>query len=119
MGSPEEDSQMQTLSDIYNVLSKDAKQIVADLEGGVVMWREAAAGALASSGFLAIMALTYLHENIGNPFDFLGSGGFTLFIGLVVGMAVVMAGVAAIGLWRYFKLRRKYAGLFAKAHKLV
>ena len=43
------------LADIYSVLKSDAKTIVADLQGGVTMWREAAAGAIASAGFVILI----------------------------------------------------------------
>jgi hypothetical protein len=50
-----DDDELKQLQDIYSELRSDAKQIVIDLEGGVAMWREAAAGAFASAGFIVIL----------------------------------------------------------------
>jgi hypothetical protein len=118
MGSQGDEAELKALSDIYDVLKGDARQIVADLQDGVMMWREAAAGALASAGFLVILALTYIHGGAGNPLDFWGAAGLTAFEALASGLAAMMGAIGVIGLWRYFKLRKKYAPLFAKAAKL-
>ena len=115
----EDDSEvLKQLSDIYEELRGDAKQIVVDLEGGVAMWREASAGAFASAMFLVILALTFAHGSAGNPLDFWGSIGLTIFVALAAILAVAMTAFGAFGFRRYYLLKRRYAGLFAKVAKL-
>ncbi|MGI0079692.1 MAG: hypothetical protein ACRECH_08710 [Nitrososphaerales archaeon] len=109
------DNEFNELSDIYNVLKQDAKAIIRDLEGGVVMWREAAAGAVASTGFLTILILFYFKYSFAQE-PIVALRWATL--GLFLGMALVMAVVGAIGFRKYFQLRRKYRPLFARAKKL-
>jgi hypothetical protein len=46
MESSDDEKEVKELSEIYDVLRSDARQIIADLHGGVVMWREAAAARL-------------------------------------------------------------------------
>lgn len=52
------EDEVKELAEIYAVLKQDAKSIITDLEGGVAMWREAAAGAVTAVGFIAIISLT-------------------------------------------------------------
>jgi hypothetical protein len=101
------------LSDIYSVLRQDAKAIVLDLKGGVVMWREAAAGAAASSGFILILILT--------AFRFYPPGdsieGWAYVIGSTL-VGVAMAFISVVGFRKYFLLKKKYSSLFERAEKL-
>ena len=109
----EKQEELGSLSDIYDVLKHDAKAIVTDLRAGVTMWREAAAANLAAAGFLLILALT--------TFEKIGGVGFsegTALIAAQIVLAFVLIGFAIVGFRRYFQLRRKYAGLFARAEKL-
>jgi hypothetical protein len=105
------DSEIGELSEIYDELRGDAKAIVNDLRGGVAMWREAAGANLAAAGFICIMALTTFHYG---PF---GIEGAVLILAEVV-LAVVMLGYSVVGFRKYFRLRRKYQGLFERADKL-
>lgn len=119
MGTSEDDSELRELSDIYAVLKSDAKQIVIDLEGGVAMWREAAAGAFASAGFLAILALTAFNPESGNTLNLWGTVGRDAYVALAAVVGAVMLGFGVYGLRKYSQLRRRYAGLFVKVSKLV
>lgn len=119
MDSPEEDGELGALADIYDLLKGDAKQIVVDLEGGVAMWREAAAGAFASAGFLVILAFTSFNPSSGNPLNFWGTVGRDLYLVLAAVLTVTMLGFGVYGFRKYYQLRRKYAGLFSRAAKLV
>jgi hypothetical protein len=107
----EPDADVEELSEIYDVLRSDAKKIVNDLRGGVVMWREAAGANLAAAGFITILALTTFRY---------GPSGFegTVIFAAELILAAVMAGLAAFGLRKYFTLTRRYQGLFQRAEKL-
>ena len=118
MEAQEGSEELNQLSDIYAELRTDAKQIVTDLEGGVTMWREAAAGAFASAGFLVILALTFVQPTAGNPLDFWGSVGLTVYVVLAVVLAATMLAFGVYGFRKYYQLRRKYSGLFARVNKL-
>ena len=111
MPGPDGDTEVEELSEIYGVLSDDAKTIVNDLRGGVAMWREAAGANIATAGFLFILALTTWHY---------GPSGLegTLLVGAQLTLAAVMLGLAIIGFRKYFRLVRKYQGLFKKAEQL-
>ena len=104
--------ELDKLSDVYSVLTKDAKSIIFDLKGGVAMWREAAAGAAASAGFIVILILTafrfYPPSSIEGWAYILGAGA----------LAVIMAVISAFGFRKYFVLSKKYRPLFQKAEKL-
>ena len=113
MTIPESQEELGSLSDIYDVLRQDAKTIVADLRGGVMMWREVAGANLAAAGFLLILALT-TYERFGAA----GLGEATILIAAQVVLAFVLVGLAFVGLRRYLQLMRKYAGLFNRAKKL-
>ena len=107
-----DDVEVNKLSEIYDVLAGDAKQIVYDLEGGVRMWREAAAANLAVAGFVLILALTSYHY--GSPGG--AEGAATILADLV--LAVIMLGLATLGFRKYFRLKRRYQGLFERVQKL-
>jgi len=111
MPGPDDYAEVEELSEIYGVLSDDAKTIVNDLRGGVAMWREAAGANIATAGFLFILALTTWHY---------GPSGLegTLLVGAQLTLAAVMLGLAILGLRKYFRLVRKYQGLFKKAEQL-
>ena len=111
MPGPDGDTEVEELSEIYGVLSNDAKTIVNDLRGGVAMWREAAGANVATAGFLFILALTTWH---------FGPSGLegTFLIGAQLVLAAVMLGLAILGFRKYFRLVRKYQGLFKKAEQL-
>ena len=111
MPRPDGDTEVEELSEIYGVLRDDAKTIVNDLRGGVVMWREAAGANAATAGFLLILALTTWHYG---PTGLEGS----LLIGAQLALAAVMLGFAVLGFRKYFRLVRKYQGLFKKAEQL-
>jgi len=115
MPDPEEndDKEINELSDIYSILRLDAKAIINDLKGGIVMWREAAGGAAASTGFIIILILTMFHYS--PPGQSLESWAYVIGAGLV---AVVMTIISVTGFRRYFQLRKKYASLFERARKL-
>ena len=103
------------LSDIYGVLKQDAKTIIDDLHDGVTMWREAAAGAFASTAFMVFFILFYLRYSWSQePIVIVR----WLTLGLFLVMAVVMAYITVAGLVKYYQLRRKYSNLFEKAKKL-
>lgn len=114
MAGSGDESEVKELSEVYDVLKKDARGIILDLQGGVTMWREAAAGALACAGFIIIITL-----------DFLGSAATrepawesALTLAFYGVMGVLMSAIAVWGFSRYFRLRRKYAGLFKRAKGL-
>ena len=109
----ENQEELGSLTEIYDVLRQDARTIVNDLQGGVRMWREAAGANLAAAGFLLIVALT-TYERLGGLA--LNEGGIIFAAQLV--LAAVLVGFAVVGLRRWSQLRRKYAGLFDKAEKL-
>ena len=106
-----DDLELEELSQIYDVLAGDAKQIVKDLEGGVTMWREAAGANAAVAGFALILALTTYH------FGPSGIEGEAI-IAAELALAAVEAGLATVGLRKYFRLIRRYEGLFERAKKL-
>lgn len=113
MTATENQEELGSLSDIYDTLKQDAKTIVADLHGGVVMWREAAGANLAAAGFLLILTLT--------TYGKLTAGGFgegTVIFASEIALSLVLIGYALFGLRRHMQLRRKYAGLFERAKKL-
>ena len=64
MAASETLEEIGSLSEIYAHLRHDAKAIVADLRGGVGMWRGAAGANIAAAGFLLILALT-TYEKLG------------------------------------------------------
>ena len=107
-----DEKEVKELSEIYDVLRTDAKQIIADLHGGVVMWREAAAGSLTTALFIVIIMLTAVHYN-----QYTGSQllGYLAGTGII---AVVMGVLSVVGFRKYFQLRKRYAALFSRAKKL-
>jgi hypothetical protein len=107
-----DDLEVKELSEIYDVLAGDAKQIVDDLEGGVRMWREAAGANAAVAGFVIILALTTYRFSLPG-----GTEGAAI-IAAELALAAVELGLAAAGLRKYFRLRRRYEGLFERAKKL-
>ena len=113
MAKPEDDQEVNDLSEIYSTLRQDAKAIIFDLKGGIVMWREAAAGAATSAGFILILILTTFHySSPGNSLE-----GWAYILGSAA-VAVVMAIISGKGFRKYFQLRKKYAPLFERASKL-
>jgi uncharacterized BrkB/YihY/UPF0761 family membrane protein len=115
MARPETENdgeELNKLSDVYTVLTTDAKEIIRDLKGGVLMWREAAAGAAASAGFIIILILTAFRYYPPSSID-----GWVYVIGAGI-LAVVMALISANGFRKYFMLEKKYASLFRKADEL-
>lgn len=104
--------EVERLSEIYDVLAGDAKQIVDDLQGGVRMWREAAGANLAVAGFVFVLALTTYQTSYPGGIE----GAATILAELA--LAAVMLGLAVVGLRKYFRLRRRYEGLFERAKKL-
>ncbi|HUK80067.1 MAG TPA: hypothetical protein VLU91_05340 [Nitrososphaerales archaeon] len=113
MENSDDEKEVRDLSEIYAVLRSDAKQIVADLQGGVIMWREAAAGALTTTLFIVILILTAIHYNM--------FGGGTQLQAYIAGtgvIALVMGGFSVIGFRKYFLLRKRYHGLFIRAKAL-
>lgn len=113
MVSPQDDETMTDLSEVYGVLRGDAKVIVGDLQGGVRMWREAAAANVAAAGFLLILALTAFRQF--SPMSLEGA----VIIAAQVGLAGVLLAMAGFGFRKYSTLTRRYAGLFQRAKKLV
>jgi hypothetical protein len=111
MMSKTDDAEIRELSEIYNDLRNDAKSIVMDLRGGVTMWREAAGANVASAGFILILALTTWHYGPS------GLEGTILIVAQLV-LAAVLLGFAVFGFRKYFRLVRKYQGLFKKAEQL-
>jgi hypothetical protein len=107
-----DDLEVKKLSEIYDVLAGDARQIVDDLNGGVRMWREAASANVAVAGFVLILALT--------TYRYSSSGGIegTATVIVEVALAAVMLGIAIVGFRKYFSLRRRYERLFERAKKL-
>ncbi len=100
------------LSEIYDVLTSDAKTIVTDLRGGVAMWREAAAASIAAAGFVLILALSDVRS--WSP---LGTEAEPLIVALVA-LAAYMLGLGVFGLRKYLSLSKRYRGLFERAKKL-
>jgi hypothetical protein len=111
MPGTDDDVEIGELSEIYDELRGDAKTIVQDLKGGVTMWREAAGANLASAGFILILALTTWHYGPS------GLEGTILIVAQLV-LAAVLLGFAVFGFRKYFRLVRKYQGLFKKAEQL-
>ena len=112
MADPQDDRDLNSLSDIYSILKGDAKHIVRDLEKGVVMWREAAAANVAAAGFLLILAQT------GYRFFSMTTGEGLAIVIAELALAAFLFALAGHGFRKYFKLRKKYAGLFEKAKSL-
>jgi uncharacterized BrkB/YihY/UPF0761 family membrane protein len=112
MASLEKNDELDKLSDVYAILRQDAKAIILDLKGGVVMWREAAAGAAASTGFVLILILTAFRF-----YPPVSIEGWAYVIGSAA-VAVVMAIISGIGFRKYFQLKKKYSPLFERAEKL-
>ena len=108
----QDDEELDRLSEVYSILRQDAKTIIHDLKGGVVMWREAAAGAAASTGFILILILTALRFYPPTSID-----GWAYILGSAV-VAVIMAFISATGFRKYFQLKKKYSSLFEKAKTL-
>jgi len=111
MSRTDDDAEIGELSEIYKELRGDAKTIVQDLKGGVAMWREAAGANVASAGFILILALTTWHYGPS------GLEGTILIVAQLV-LAAVLLGFAVFGFRKYFRLVRKYQGLFKKAEQL-
>jgi hypothetical protein len=111
MSGPNGESETGDLTEIYSVLREDAKTIVDDLKGGVTMWREAAGANAATAGFLVILALTTWRYGPSGPEG-------TVLIGAQLVLAAMMSGFAAFGFRKYFRLVRRYQGLFKKAEQL-
>ena len=111
MAKTDDDGEIGELSEIYDELRSDAKSIVMDLRGGVAMWREAAGANVASAGFILILALTTWHYGPS------GIEGTILIIAQLV-LAAVLLGFAVFGFRKYFRLVRKYQGLFKKSEQL-
>lgn len=109
-----DDKELNELSEIYETLKGDAKNIIHDLKGGVKMWREAAGANIAAGGFLLLHALTS-YRLFSNP-SFTSEGG--LIILAEVTLAAVLFGIAAKGFSKYFSLKKKYSSLFERAAKL-
>jgi hypothetical protein len=114
MENSDDGREVKELSEIYDVLKNDAKEIVADLRGGVTMWREAAAGAAASAGFIVILILTAFH------YGMFGGGGleFWAYVSGAGVLALMMGGISVVGFRKYYLLRKRYASLFSRAKKL-
>lgn len=106
-----DDVEVAKLTEIYDVLRSDAKQIVADLRGGVVMWREAAGANVAVAGFVLVLALTSINYGPG------GVEGIAIRLAYLV-VAAVSVYYAVVGFRKYFQLTRRYQGLFERAKKL-
>jgi hypothetical protein len=114
MENLDDEKEVKELSEIYEVLKNDAREIILDLEGGVTMWREAAAGALASAGFIVILIQTFLVTAASQE----PAWESTLTLGFMAAVGIIMSAIAAWGFRRYFQLRRKYADLFRRAEHL-
>jgi len=111
MSNSRDENDLNQLSDIYDTLRADAREIIHDLQGGVTMWREAAGANIAVAGFVIVLMLTTV------TFGPVGTEGLILRLAY---LAVAIASIyyAVIGFKKYSQLRRKYSGLFAKAKKL-
>ena len=114
MENSDDEREVKELSEIYDVLRNDAKEIVHDLQGGVTMWREAASGAAASAGFITILVLTAFH------YGMLGGEGFEFWAYVIMAsaVAVVMGFISVVGFRKYFQLKKRYAGLFRRAQAI-
>jgi len=109
----EGETELNQLSDVYSVLKRDAKVIIFDLKGGVMMWREAASSAAATVGFIVILILTsFRFYPPGNSIE-----GWAYIIGSGI-VAVIMAVISAIGFRKYYQLKKKYSSLFERAKNL-
>ncbi len=111
MSNSDDEKEVKELSEIYDTLRSDAKQIIHDLKGGVMMWREAAAANVAIAGFVAVLAITSITYGPG------GLEGYAIRFAWIIVGAVSMY-YAVSGFTKYFRLRKRYAELFAKARKL-
>src|SRR5262249_10324751 len=112
MADPQDDRDLKALSDIFGMLRSDAKEIVHDLQKGTVMWREAAGANVAAAGFLLILAQTSYRL-----LNYTTGEGFAIVIAELA-LAGLLFGFAGYGFRKYFKLRKRYAGLFEKARRL-
>jgi hypothetical protein len=117
MANPEKDDEeeLDQLSDVYSVLKQDAKAIIYDLKGGVVMWREAAGGAAASAGFIIILILMAFRYYPPWTWPSIEGWGYVIVAGVV---AAIMAVTSGIGFRKYFALMKKYSPLFERAEKM-
>jgi len=111
MAGSDDDSEVAELSEIYDVLKSDARQIIHDLKGGVVMWREAAGANVAVAGFVIVLALTSINYGPG------GLEGDAVRLGYLI-IAAVSIYSAVVGFRKYFRLTRRYQRLFERAKKL-
>ncbi|HEY6282689.1 MAG TPA: hypothetical protein VIW22_02055 [Nitrososphaerales archaeon] len=111
MSNSDDEKEVKELSEIYDTLRSDAKQIIHDLKGGVMMWREAASANVAIAGFVAVWAITSITYGPG------GLEGYAFGFAWIIVVAVSTY-YAVSGFKKYFRLRKRYAELFAKARKL-
>ena len=111
MTNSEDEKELKELSDFYEALRTDAREITRDLQGGVAMWREAAGANLAVAGFVIMLMLSTV------TFGPVGTEGILLRLAY---LAVAIASIcfAVKGFEKYSQLRRRYSVLFAKAKKL-
>ena len=108
-----EDPEVEDLSEIYSTLRQDAKAIIYDLKGGIIMWREAAYGTATIVGFIIILILTAIkYGPTPNTTE-----GLVYVIAASI-TAVAMAVISARGFRKYFRLKKKYSPLFERAKKL-
>ena len=106
-----DDAEVAQLSEIYDALRTDARSIVEDLRGGVIMWREAAGANAAAAGFILILALTtYRYGPSGLE------GAATIAAQLV--LAAILLCFSVYGFRKYFRLSRRYRPIFQRAEKL-
>lgn len=75
------------------------------------MWREAAGANVAVAGFVIVLALTSINYGPG------GIEGTAIRLGYLF-IAAYSIYYAVVGFRKYFRLRRRYQGLFEKAKKL-
>ena len=75
------------------------------------MWREAAGANVAVAGFVIVLMLSTV------TFGPVGTEGLILRLAYLA-VAIVSIYYAVIGFRKYFQLRRRYSGLFARAKKL-
>lgn len=126
---PDDEPQITELSEVYEMLKRDAKGMLHDLLGGVSLWRSTSRILLGFSSVALILGLLFLwgasraiHLTIAAPGflneldsffnDLLLIGIFMLALGIVTFLSGVFYNR------KYFRLRKKYSDLYVEAKKL-
>jgi len=112
MSGKEQSEDIVELSDLYDLLEKDARLLVKDFDEGVGMWRSTGTLLL----YFAVVGMLFIYDA--------GTGymptGIWRLAGIIASSGLCIAGLIgwAWARQKYNKLRRKYGDLFKAAKKL-